>query len=112
MTIKVTDSREQRKKKKTYAEVLPSGYDKERTFAVKQDINAVMKSATKEIHTVGNVTPGLSEIYNDLLKSEQNSPSPMLNLPQPTCTDTSTSKSLLEVVVNLMFALMSMVRNF
>ena len=52
-----------------------------------------MNSATKEIDTVGKVTPDLSEIYNDLLKSEQNSSSPMLNLPPPICTDTSTSKN-------------------
>ena len=51
-----------------------------------------MNNATKEIYTVGKVTLDLSEIYNDLLKSEQNSSSPMLNLPLPICTDTSTSQ--------------------
>ena len=59
----VTANREQRKKKKTYAEVPQSGYEKEGTFVVKQDINAVKNSATKEeIYTVGKVTPDLSEI--------------------------------------------------
>ena len=56
-------------------------------------INAVMSSATKKIDAVGKVTPDLSEVYNDLLKSEQNSSSPMPNLPPPICTDTSTSKN-------------------
>ena len=56
-------------------------------------INAVMSSAIKEIDAVGKVTPDLSEVYNDLLKSEQNSSSPMPNLPPPICTDTSTSKN-------------------
>ena len=54
--------------------------EKEGTFVVKEGINAVMNSATKEIDTVGKVTPDLSEIYNDLLKSEQNSSSPIPNL--------------------------------
>ena len=52
-----------------------------------------MNSATKEIYTVGKVTPDLSEIYNDLLKSEQNSSSSILNLPSPIYTDTSTFKN-------------------
>ena len=55
-----------------------------------------MNSATKEIDTVGKVTPDLSEIHNDFLKSEQNSSSPMLNLPTPICTDTFTSKNAIE----------------
>ena len=75
-----------------------------------------MNSATKEIDTMGKVTPDLSKIYNDLLKSEQNSSSTMPNLPPPICTDTSTSKNvsiaLLKVVVNLMFALTIMKRKF
>ena len=53
-----------------------------------------MNSATKEIDTMGKVTPDLSKIYNDLLKSEQNSSSTMPNLPPPICTDTSTSKNV------------------
>ena len=53
----VTDNLKQRKKKKTYADVLQSGYEKKETFIVKQDINAVMNSAKGH----------LSEIYNDLL---------------------------------------------
>ena len=52
-----------------------------------------MNSATKEIVTVGKATPDISEIYNDLLKSEQYNSSPMPNLPPPVCTDTSTSKN-------------------
>ena len=89
----VMDNCKQRKKKKIYAKVLQIGREKEGTFVVKEGINAVMNSATKEIDTVGKVTLDLSEIYNDLLKSEQNSSSPMLNLPPPICTDTSTSKN-------------------
>ena len=49
----VTDIREQRKKKKTYAERLQSGYEKERSLADNstiQDISAVMNNATKEIY--------------------------------------------------------------
>ena len=42
---------------------------------------------------MGNVTPDLSEIYNNLLKSEQNSSSQMPNLPRPICADTFTSKN-------------------
>ena len=73
--------------------MLQSGYEKEGTFLVKHGINAVMKSATKEIYTVGKVTPDLSEFHNDLLKSVENSSSPMLNLSPPICTDTSTFKN-------------------
>ena len=64
-----------------------------RDFFVKEGINAVINSATKEIDTVGEVTPDLSEIYNDLLKSEKNRSSPMPNLPPPNCTDTSASEN-------------------
>ena len=71
--------------------MLQIGCEKDGTFVVKEDINAVMNSATKEIDTLGKVTPDLLEIYNDLLKSEQNSSSPIPNLPPPICTDTSTS---------------------
>ena len=60
--------------------MLQIGYEKEGTFVFKEGINAVMNSATKEIDTVGKVTPDLSEIYNDLFKSEQNSSSPIPNL--------------------------------
>ena len=88
----VTENRTQRKKKKTFAEVLQIGLEKEGTFVVKEGINAVVNSPTKEIDTVNKVTLDLSEIYNDLLKSEQNGSSPMPNLPSPICTDTSTSK--------------------
>ena len=73
--------------------MLQIGCEKVGTFAVKEGINAVMNSANKEIDTVGKVTPDLLEIYNDLLKSEQNSSSPMSNLPPLICTDTSTSKN-------------------
>ena len=60
--------------------MLQIGYEKEGTFVFKEGINAVMNSATKEIDTVGKVTLDLSEIYNDLFKSEQNSSSPIPNL--------------------------------
>ena len=60
--------------------MLQIGCEKEGTFVFKEGINAVMNSATKEIDTVGKVTPDLSEIYNDLFKSEQNSSSPIPNL--------------------------------
>ena len=60
--------------------MLQIGYEKEGTFVFKEGINAVMNSAAKEIDTVGKVTPDLSEIYNDLFKSEQNSSSPIPNL--------------------------------
>ena len=90
---RVTSNRKQRKKKKTYAEVQQIRCEKEGTFVVKEGINAVANNATKEIDTVGKVTPDLSEIYNYLLKSEQNSSSPMPNLPPPICTDTSTPKN-------------------
>ena len=55
----VTDNRKQRKKKKTYAEVLEIGCEKEGTFVVKEGLNVVMNSATKEIDTVGKVAPDL-----------------------------------------------------
>ena len=42
---------------------------------------------------MGNVTPDLSEICNNLLKSEQNSSSRIANLPRPICADTFTSKN-------------------
>ena len=79
------------RQKKAFAGVLQIGCEKDGTFVVKEGINAVMNSATKEIDTVGKVTPDLLEIYNDLLKSEQNSSSPIPHLPPPICTDTSTS---------------------
>ena len=85
-----TDNRKQRKKKITSAEVLQSGYEKEGTFVVKQAISTVMKPKR---YTVGKVTPDLSEIYITLLKSEQNSSLPILNLPPPICTDTLASKN-------------------
>ena len=43
----VTDNGKQRKKEKTYAEVLQIGCEKGGTFVVKEGINAVMNSATK-----------------------------------------------------------------
>ena len=73
--------------------MLEIGCEKEGTFAVKDGINAVMNNGTKEIDTVGKVTPDLSEIYSDLLKSELSSSSPVSNLPPPNCKDTSTSKN-------------------
>ena len=73
--------------------MLEIGCEKEGTFAVKDGINAVMNNGTKEIDTMGKVTPDLSEIYNDLLKSELNSPSPMSNLPPPISKDISASKN-------------------
>ena len=66
---------------------------KKKERLLSEGINAVMNSATKEIDTVGKVTSDLSEIYNDLLKSEQNISSPMPNLPPPICKDTFTSKN-------------------
>ena len=66
----VTDNRKQRKKKKTYAEVLQIGCEKEGTFVVKEGINTLMNRATKEIDTVGKITPDLSEIYNDCEKKK------------------------------------------
>ena len=112
----VTDNRKQRKKKKTYAEVLQIGCEKEGTFVVKEGINGVMNSVIKEIDTVGKVTPDLLEIYNYLLKSEQNSSSPMLNLRLPIFTKHPHLKmlviALLKVIVNLMFALTIMIKKF
>ena len=58
-----------------------------------------MNSATKEIYTVCKVTPDLSEIYYDLLKSKQKRSSPMFNLPAPICTDTSTSKNASNITI-------------
>ena len=69
-----------------------------------------MNSAIKGIYTVGKVTLDLSENYNDLLKSEQNNSLPMLNLPPPICTDTSTLKML--VILLLKVVMKSMVRKF
>ena len=60
---------------------------------VKEGINGVMNSVSKEIDTVAKVTLDLSEIYNDLLKSDQNGSSLMLNIPPLICKDTSTSKN-------------------
>ena len=71
--------------------MLQIGCEKGGTFVVKEGINAVMNSAIKLIDTVGNITPDLSEIYNNLLKNEQNSSSRMPNLPRPICADTFTS---------------------
>ena len=95
----VSDNREQRKKKKTFAEVLQSGYEKEVTFVFKQDINAVMNRARKEIYTVGKVTADISEIYNDLLKNEQNSFSAMPNFPPLICADTFTFKNESNIII-------------
>ena len=72
--------------KLTYALELQSGYEKEGTFAV------ISKAMNKEIFTGSKVTPNLSEISNNLLKSEQNSSLPMLNFPPKFCTDTSISQ--------------------
>ena len=72
--------------KLNYADVPQSGYEKEGTFAV------ISTAMNKEIFTGSKVTPNLSEISNDLLKSEQNSSLPMLNFPPKFCTDTSISQ--------------------
>ena len=85
-----------------YIYILESEYEKEGSFAVNpniQDINALINSETKEIYTVVKVRPGLSEICNDLLKSEQNSSLPMLNLPPPLCTETSTYKNASNIII-------------
>ena len=58
-----------------------------------------MNNATKEIHIDGKVTSKHSEIYNDLLKSEQSSYPPMLNLPPPPCTDASTSQNASNIII-------------
>lgn len=58
-----------------------------------------MNNATKEIYIDGKVTSKHSEIYNDLLKSEQNSYSPMLNLPPTLCTGTSTSQNSCNIII-------------
>ena len=44
---------------------------KKKERLLSEGINAVMNSATKEIDTVGKVTPDRSEIYNDLLKKDK-----------------------------------------
>ena len=46
-------------------------FKKKKLFVVKEGINAVINSASKEIDTMGMVTRDLSEIYNDSLKSEE-----------------------------------------
>ena len=69
------------------------GFKKKKLFVVKEGINTVINSASKEIDTMGMVTRDLSEIYNDSWKSEENSSSPIPNLTPPTCTDTFTSKN-------------------
>ena len=53
----------------------------------------------KEIYTDTKVTTNLSEIYNDLLKSEQNSSLPMFNLPPPLCTDTSIFQDASNIII-------------
>ena len=58
-----------------------------------------MNNATKEIYSVGKVTANLSEIYNDLLKKEQNSSSPMLNLVPSICAYTSTSQNAFSISI-------------
>ena len=44
---------------------------KKKERLLSEGINAVMNSATKQIDTVGKVTPDRSEIYNDLLKKDK-----------------------------------------
>ena len=95
----MSDNREERKQKKDFVEVLQSGYEKEGTFVFKQDINAVMNRACKEIYTVGKVTADILEIYNDLLKSEQNSFLAMPNLPPLICVDTLTFKNVSNIII-------------
>ena len=41
------------------------GFKKKKLFVVKEGINTVINSASKEIDTMGMVTRDLSEIYND-----------------------------------------------
>ena len=53
----------------------------------------------KEIYTDSKITPNFSEIFNDLLKSEQNSSLPMLNLPPPLCTDTFTCQNPSNIII-------------
>ena len=65
-------------------------YEKEGTFVVNSTILDI--SAVK-------VTLNLSEICNDLLKSEQNNSSTMLDLPLRLCTDTSTSKNASNIII-------------
>ena len=81
---------------------MPSRYEKVGTFKVNftiQDISVVMKNATKETYTDCKVTPNLSKIYNDLIKSENNSPSIMLNLLPLLCTDTCASKNGSNIII-------------
>ena len=85
--------------KLTYAKVLQSGYEKERTFAVNSTIKDISTVMNKKIYTASKVIPNLSDISNDLLKSEQNSSLPMLSLPPPLCTDTSISKNASNITV-------------
>ena len=85
--------------KLTYAKVLQSGYEKERIFAVNSTIKDISTVMNKKIYTASKVTPNLSDIYNDFLKSEQKSSVPMLSLPPPLCTDTSISKNASNITV-------------
>ena len=95
----MSDNREERKKKRDFAEVLQSGYQKEGTFVFKQDINAVMNRARREIYTVGKFTADISEVYNDLLKSEQNSFLAMPNLLPLICADILTFKNASNIII-------------
>ena len=85
--------------KLTYAKVLQSGYEKERTFAVNSTIKDISTVMNKKIYTASKVIPNLSDISNDLLKSEQISSLPMLSLPPPLCTDPSISKNASNITV-------------
>ena len=95
-----------------------TGFKDSKTWSklVKESINGVMNSVSKEIDTVAKVTLDLSEIYNDLLKSDQNGSSPMLNIPHWFVKIHPHLKilvvALLKVVENLMFALTIMIRKF
>ena len=109
------DDREQRKRKRPILKCCRGGYEKKLTFAVIstiQDLSTVINNSSKEIFTDGKFTPSLSEIF-DLLKSEQNSPSPIIYLPPPLYIDTfisqNTSHIILEVTVNLMFDLVDVI---
>ena len=52
-------------KVKTYAEVLLKAYEEEGTFLVNYTIQGISAVINKEIYTNSNVTPSLSEIYNE-----------------------------------------------
>ena len=58
----------------------------------------LINNANKEIFTDGTLTPNLSGIF-DLLKSEQNSPSPIIYLPPPLYIDTFISQKASHIII-------------